>query len=160
MRRPYALYRYSWRVHPTSSKISPVHINMECPICLEAYSRQNPARGPEECMPAACQHSICQQCCMRLVDGAWHPFKCPICRRDNSEWFKREFSFRNEPLCELEEFEEPEDLLAEMALREQLIASLTARYPNSGRNWSRGLPGDMWLLEAILDDLSLALGLR
>ena len=134
-------------------------------------------------MPAACQHSICQQCCMRIVEGPRRGFKCAICRRDNSAWLKREFSFVNEPLAnseepeELEELEEPEfllgdlegdleefegfeDFLAGLALRNQLINSLNARYPNSGRNWDRDLPRDMALLEVLQEDLSIALGLR
>jgi len=133
---------------------------VECPICFEAYSRENPARGPEECMPAACQHSICQQCCVRIVDGAWHPFKCPICRRNNSSWFTREFVFRNEPLTDPEPEESDHDLPKMLALRNRLVATLNEMYPDLNRNWQRDLPTDMGLLEVILDDFSLVFGMR
>ena len=64
---------------------------MECPICFESYSKFNPARGPEECSPHACQHAICFKCCLDIADTGTGPFKCSICRRDIASWFVRAF---------------------------------------------------------------------
>ena len=75
---------------------------MTCPICFEDYSVENPARGPEERMPAACQHSICFHCCVQIEATTWFPFKCPICRRNNSSWFMCEFGIKDEAKSEYE----------------------------------------------------------
>ena len=125
-------------------------MEMSCPICFEDYSPENPARGPEERMPAACQHSICQQCCMRIAATERHPFICPICRRNNSCWFLCEFCSKDEDKAEYDVVE----------FRNAIAASLQRLFPQLYRNWERDLPYNIEALEMLEDDPSLAFGMR
>ena len=68
-------------------------MNRECPVCLEAFTTEIPAKGPSiSGYPSDCPHCICEECGDQLcVNGP--PFRCPICRRDYTQWFVDEFCY-------------------------------------------------------------------
>lgn len=64
---------------------------MSCPICLEEYSKENPAKGPSIRREHECRHSVCSQCFERIRQTTKEPpFRCPECRRDITLWFLQE----------------------------------------------------------------------
>jgi hypothetical protein len=75
-------------------------MNRECPVCLEAFTTENPAKGPSiSGYPSDCPHCICEACGDQLcVNGP--PFQCPICRRDYTQWFVDEFCYTPPPPLE------------------------------------------------------------
>ena len=66
-------------------------IERDCPICFRAYSwermRANPSGGK-------CAHGFCEPCgeiiAEKLREG---PFRCPMCRSDNTAWFADRFDW-------------------------------------------------------------------
>ncbi len=90
-------------------------MNDECPICLEAFTEERPAKGPSlSGCSTECSHCICEQCGDDICEmGMMPPFACPICRRDYTQWFVDEFCWQppllrptmsHEQLCQIVEF--------------------------------------------------------
>ena len=55
----------------------------ECPVCFEY-----PMDEPKE---AECGHVLCSNCWQRIGWTRLRPFKCPLCRRNVTEWLDANF---------------------------------------------------------------------
>jgi len=152
---------------------------MECPVCYEKFSVENPAMGPG----GECQHSACKSCWQDIAAARGNePVRCPECRRDVTTWVMREFAITNS-VAELEDEpaelgNEPgavpgiwnlpqladDDLMSDyaemMRVREALVALLTEVMPHIDRDWESILPYNLEELDMLGVHPSRALNLR
>ena len=123
---------------------------MECPICFEQYAPGSAARGPRESAPTVCVHVACHACWVRVAKGPG-PFRCAMCRADSTRWVARNFCT---PM-----YGHTGDIAPD-ALRREVAERLEWRFPHMDVDWLARIPRDLEMLEALMEDLSLALGLR
>ena len=63
-----------------------------CPICMEAFTDDNPANSPLLGDSASrCRHWACDTCWLHFMNGHPSTWKCPWCREDLRKWMGESF---------------------------------------------------------------------
>jgi hypothetical protein len=55
---------------------------MECPICLESYSRFLSQPTCPTIVPCKGKHTFCSSCILKLFGNGEQPVSCPLCRQE------------------------------------------------------------------------------
>jgi hypothetical protein len=75
-----------------SKDFPPNETDEHCPICLEAYTEENPKDGIRcSNIPNNCSHYCCERCWYVIWGQHNDTNKCPICKRDITMWLSTHY---------------------------------------------------------------------